>query len=230
MPHFLGLLAPLPFFFILCKVTAVTVIGLVGAVVSAVIVWGRGHSLIWGGILQVRDRAEFIDESGFPCMEEPTTHSWISLMSTVYLDGVFSLPCRQTRLHGLAVCHNLPTRKKKQSDQVSNVHYIYQNARDGWPPNLPQREGGRQYEVVALGALWLWVKALWCLLGAAEVGGHSDRGTAGSGSFTGHVLVVGLETGVPRTGGEGHGEPRGDTLEGAKPEKDINVLKPAIPK
>lgn len=58
--------------------------------------------------------------------------------------------------------------------------------------------------------------------------GHSDRITAGSGSCTGHILVVGLETGVPRTGGEGHGELRGDTLEGAKPDNDSNVVKPVI--
>lgn len=51
------------------------------------------------------------------------------------------------------------------------------------------------------------------------MGGHSDRVSAGSGSCAGHVLAVGLETGVSWTGGEGHGEPRGDTLGGGKPEK-----------
>ncbi len=30
---------------------------------------------------------------------------------------------------------------------------------------------------------------------------------------------MGLGTGVPWMGGDGHGEPRGDTLEGGKPEK-----------
>lgn len=54
MSFFWWLLASIPFFFILCKVTAVTVIGLVGAVVSAVIVWGCYDTLIWGGILHVR--------------------------------------------------------------------------------------------------------------------------------------------------------------------------------
>lgn len=94
--------------------------------------------------------------------------------------------------------------------------------------HLPQSDGGRQYGVVELGALWLWVKALWCLLGAEEVVGDSDRVTAGSGSCTGHIFVVGLETGVARTGGEGHGELRGDTLEGAKPDNDSNVVKQVI--
>lgn len=88
-------------------------------------------------------------------------------------------------------------------------------------PYLPQSDGGRQYGVVELGALWLWVKALWCLLGTAEVGGRSEMGAADSRSWAWHVFVVGLETGVPWTGGEGHGggEPSGDKLEGGKPEK-----------
>lgn len=94
--------------------------------------------------------------------------------------------------------------------------------------HLPQSDGGRQYGVVELGALWLWVKALWCLLGAAEVRGDSIRVTASSGSCTGDIFVVGLKTGVPRRGGEGHGELRGDTLEGAKPDNDSNVVEPVI--
>lgn len=85
---------------------------------------------------------------------------------------------------------------------------------------LLQSDGGRQWGVVELGALWLWVKALWWLLGATEPGARSVNGPAGSGSCTEHVFIVGLATGVPWTGGDGHGEPRGDTLEGGKPEKD----------
>lgn len=34
--------------------------------------------------------------------------------------------------------------------------------------------------------------------------------------------MVGLEMGVPWMGGEGHGEPGGDTLEGGKPDKESN--------
>lgn len=37
---------------------------------------------------------------------------------------------------------------------------------------------------------------------------------------------MGLETGVPWTGGEGHGEPRGDTLEGGNPEKELGESEP----
>lgn len=60
-------------------------------------------------------------------------------------------------------------------------------------------------------------------MGATEPGVRSVRGPVGSGSCTKHVFVVGLETGVPWTGGEGHGEPRGDTVEGGKPEKESNT-------
>lgn len=88
---------------------------------------------------------------------------------------------------------------------------------------LLQSDGGRQWGVVELGALWLWVKALWWVLVATEPGVRSVRGPAGSGSCTEHVFVVGLETGVPWTGGDGHGEPRGDTLERGKPEKESNT-------
>lgn len=89
---------------------------------------------------------------------------------------------------------------------------------------LPQSDGGRQCGVVELGALWLWVKTLWWLLGATEPAVRSDWSPIGSGSCTRHVFVVGLETGVPWTGGDGHGEPRGDTLEGGKPEKEEKNL------
>lgn len=58
-----------------------------------------------------------------------------SLMSTVYLDGVFFLLCQRILLHGLvdcwAVCHSSPTRKKKNSDHFP-IFYIHQNAPDGW--------------------------------------------------------------------------------------------------
>lgn len=54
---------------------------------------------------------------------------------------------------------------------------------------------------------------------ATEPAVRSDGGLAVSGSCTKQVFVVGLETGVPWTGGEGHGEPRGDTLEGGNPKK-----------
>lgn len=77
--------------------------------------------------------------------------------------------------------------------------------------------------VVELGALMLWVKALWWLLGAIEPEVRSVKGPAGSGSCTEHVLMVGLETGVPWTGGDEHGEPRGDTLEGGKPKKESDT-------
>lgn len=43
------------------------------------------------------------------------------------------------------------------------------------------------------------------------------RVPGGSGSSTEHVLMVGLVTGEPWMVGDGHGEPRGDTLEGGKP-------------
>lgn len=36
--------------------------------------------------------------------------------------------------------------------------------------------------------------------------------------------MVGLVTGVPWTGGDGHGEPRGDTLEGGKPDFPSGLL------
>lgn len=84
-------------------------------------------------------------------------------------------------------------------------------------PQLPQREGGRQCGVVELGALWLCVRTLWWLLAATEPAVRSDWSPAVSGSCTKQVFVVGLETGVPWTGGEGQGEPRGDTLEGGNP-------------
>lgn len=84
---------------------------------------------------------------------------------------------------------------------------------------LPQRDGGRQWMVVEFGALWLWVKALWWLLGATETGVRSVCGPAGSGSCTGHIFIVGLGTGVPWMGGDGHGEPRGDMLEGGRPKQ-----------
>lgn len=84
---------------------------------------------------------------------------------------------------------------------------------------LPQREGGRQCGVVELGALWLCVRTLWWLFAATELVVRSDWSPAVSGSCTKQVFVVGLETGVPWTGGEGHGEPRGDALEGGNPER-----------
>lgn len=83
--------------------------------------------------------------------------------------------------------------------------------------HLPQSDGGCQCVVVELGALWLWVKALWWLLGATEPGARSVSGLATSGSCTEQVFTVGLETGEPWTGGDGHGEPREDTCKGGKP-------------
>ena len=56
------------------------------------------------------------------------------------------------------------------------------------------------------------------------MGKHSDTAAADSGSRVRHVFVVGLETGVSWTGGEGHGEPRGDTLEGEKPGKHSKMV------
>lgn len=60
------------------------------------------------------------------------------------------------------------------------------------------------------------------------MGGHSNGGAGGSGSCTGNVFAVGLGTGVPWTGGEAHGEPRGDTLEGGKPERDSKMFTPTF--
>lgn len=90
---------------------------------------------------------------------------------------------------------------------------------------LPQREGGRQCGVVELGALWLCVRTLWWLLAATELAVCSDWSPAVSGSCTKQVFVVGLETGVPWTGGEGQGEPRGDTLEGGNPAREHKEFK-----
>lgn len=101
-------------------------------------------------------------------------------------------------------------KQKNESNAFSHVCY------------LPQSDGGRQWGVVELGALWLWVKALWWLLEATGPGARSVRGLMGSGSCTEQDLDVGLVTGVPWTGGDGHGEPRGDTLEGGKPDKGWN--------
>lgn len=82
-----------------------------------------------------------------------------SLMSTVYLDGVFFLPCQQIPLHGLvdysAVGHSFPKRKKKHSDQIPNFIFTIIHQVDELNHHLPQSDGGRQYGVVELGALWL---------------------------------------------------------------------------
>lgn len=96
--------------------------------------------------------------------------------------------------------------------------------------DLLQRGGGRQWMVVELGALWLWVKALWWLLGAPGTAICSVCSPAGSGSCTEHVFVVGLETGVPWAGGDEHGEPRGDMRAGGKPERDCSKVLKVITK
>lgn len=65
-------------------------------------------------------------EGAFYMLENPLSSVQLcgSLMSTVYLGGVFFLPCQQIPLHGLVGCsavgHSLPTRKKKHSDQIPN--------------------------------------------------------------------------------------------------------------
>lgn len=90
---------------------------------------------------------------------------------------------------------------------------------------LPQSDGGRHWVVVELGALWLWVKALWWLLGAIDTGTCSVSGPASSGSWTKQVFIVGLEAGVPWAGGDGHGDPRGDMLDGGKPKNKLFPIK-----
>lgn len=65
-------------------------------------------------------------EGAFYKLENPLSVAQLcgSFMSTVYLDGVFFLPCQQIPLHGLVDCsvvgHSLPIRKKKHSDQILN--------------------------------------------------------------------------------------------------------------
>lgn len=65
--------------------------------------------------------------------------------------------------------------------------------------------------MVELGALMLCVKALCGAWGSTSL---SPWLSTGSGRSTEQDLVVGLETGVPWTGGEWQGEARGDILEG----------------
>lgn len=84
---------------------------------------------------------------------------------------------------------------------------------DGCEADLLQSGGGPQCVLLELGALWLWVKPLWDL----RVVRPSPCGSSVSGSSTDGLLVVGLFTGVPWTGGEWHGEARGEMLEEGKP-------------
>lgn len=76
-------------------------------------------------------------------------------------------------------------------------------------PQLLQRGGGPHCGVVELGALWLCVKAL-CgdLLGVPSPMGATQSGRSMEG-----VFAVGLQTGVPCTGGEWHGDARGEMVE-----------------
>lgn len=80
-----------------------------------------------------------------------------------------------------------------------------------------QSDGGLQWGVVELGALWLCVRARCRLLGTTGPGVPSARGPAGSGSSTGQVFTVGLESGVPWVGGDGQETPRGGMVDGGKP-------------
>lgn len=83
--HFRWLFASLSFVIVLCKVTAVTVVGLISAVIGAVVVWRSYNTLIWEGI---KHNQKFVALNlgyhfSFNCLDE--------MFLGQYLDVVFCL-------------------------------------------------------------------------------------------------------------------------------------------